>query len=116
MTESLHPADLTQQLLLQLMNEVGAVGTRVADIAGQLTLILQEQHRAADGRQDIYVRLNKLELAAAEVARITPLVDKHETAHNQTAGAIGFGRFLWPMVVAAGTSVATMLGLRFTGH
>jgi hypothetical protein len=113
---SIQPADLTQQLLLQLMNEVGALGTKLGDVAGQNTLILQEQKRAADSRQVVYDKLNRFEVAAAEVARLTPLVNKLDEHHNQTVGAIGFGRFLWPMLVAAGTSIATLLGIKFTGH
>ncbi len=116
MTDSRPPANLTESLLLQLMNEVGALGTKLGDVAGQNTLIMQEQKRAADGRQFIYDRLNKFDIAAAEVARLTPLVNKLDEHHNQTVGALGLGRFLWPMVIAAGTSIATMLGIKFTGH
>lgn len=113
---TIDPADLTQQLLLQLMNEVGALGTKLGDVAGQNTLILQEQQRSAGARQVMYDKLNKFDITAAEVTRLTPLVNKLDEHHNQTVGALGLGRFLWPMLIAAGTSVATMLGIKFTGH
>lgn len=109
-------ADLTQQLLFRLMTEVGGLGVKIADVAGQNTMILEEQHRASEGRQAIYDKLTKVDLLSQEVDRLTPLVDKHEVSHNRTGGVIGFHQMMWPVVAAILSSLAAVFGLKWSGH
>lgn len=57
----------------------------------------------------IQEKLDKIDALSQTVSRISPLVDKHEARHNQTEGAMHFGKWVWTMV--AGGAGAAILSL-----
>lgn len=108
-------ASISQSLLLQIAEQLSGVDQRIGVLQGQTMEIIREQARAADGRKTIYDQMNRIPGIEAAIARIAPLVDKHETKHNEASGALSLGRLLLPMgsgAVGAGlTIVAKKLGL-----
>lgn len=94
--------DLTQQLLLELLNGVAGLNAQVSNVQGQNNIIIQEQQRAAEGRKQTYDRLRAVEEGMITVKRIAPLVDKHEQHHQRTVGAVWLGRTLWAALAGAG--------------
>jgi hypothetical protein len=103
-------ADLSQQLMLQMLNDFSALTAQISNLEGQSNLIIAEQQRAAAGRQLMYEKLNKIDALTATVERIAPLVDAHERTHNQALGAMWFGRVLWGVIAgAAGAGIAMLI-------
>lgn len=86
---------LSQQLLMELLNNVANLTTQVGNLQGQANIIIAEQERAAEGRTQLYERVRKVEEAAAIVARIAPLVEDHEKKYQRGIGAMWLGKALW---------------------
>jgi hypothetical protein len=103
-------ASLSEQLLLELLSDVSGLRSQISNVQGQNNMIIAEQQRAAEGRVQLYDRMRVLEEAAGTVKRIAPLVDKHETRHNETSGAMSFGRTLW---AAFGGGIGAALAFLF---
>lgn len=110
------PADLSQSLLLQALDQLGGLSREVSIVQGQNNIIIQEQERAAEGRRLMHEKLNKMDMLTANVDRISPLVDKHEDKHNQAIGAMWLGRTLWIIVSGAVGAAITLLFNKFGVH
>ncbi len=101
---------LSQQLLMELLNNVAALSGQVGNLQGQANIIIAEQERAAEGRAQLYERLRKVEESAAIVARIAPLVEDHEKKHQRGIGAMWLGKTLWAAGAGgAGAALASLL-------
>lgn len=110
------PADLSQSLLLQALDQLGGLSREVSIVQGQNNIIIQEQERAAAGRAVMHAKLNKIDGLSQIVDRISPLVDKHEDKHNQAIGAMWLGRTLWIVVSGAVGAAVTLLFNKYGGH
>lgn len=110
------PADLSQSLLLQALDQLGGLSREVSIVQGQNNIIIQEQERAAAGRAIMHEKLNKIDGLSQTVDRISPLVDKHEDKHNQAIGAMWLGRTLWIVVSGAVGAAVTLLFNKYGGH
>jgi hypothetical protein len=89
---------VVQSLLLQVLSQLSEVDGRLGVMQGQNSEIIREQQRAADSRKEVYEQLRELPAIKAQLARISPLVDAHETKHNRAEGALSLGK-----VVLAGS-------------
>lgn len=101
--------DLGQSLQLQALEQLAGLSREVSIVQGQNNIIIQEQARAATGRAAMYEKLNKIDILAATVDRITPLVQKHEDRHNQAIGAMWAGRAIWGISAGAIGAAITLL-------
>jgi hypothetical protein len=102
---------LSQSLLLQALEQISALDTKIGVVQGQNNLIIAEQKSAAEGRRLMYEKINRIDVLEAAVHRIAPLVDKHEEKHNQAAGAMWLGKTLWALGAgAAGALLASIAG------
>jgi hypothetical protein len=100
---------LSQSLLLQALEQLSGVDQRIGILQGQCIEILREQQRAADGREKIYAKINHIDVLAVEIARLAPMVDRHERKYNETRGAMSFGRTLLSLLSgAAGAGLALL--------
>lgn len=115
MTE-INPADLSQSLLLQALDQLGGLSREVSIVQGQNNIIIQEQERAAAGRAVMHEKLNKIDGLSQIVDRIAPLVDAHEKQYNQAIGAIWLGRTLWVVVSGAVGAAITIVFNKFGVH
>lgn len=97
-------------LELQLLSKLGELQQQVGGILAQTSQIVAEQSRSADGRREIYDKLNALSLTAAEVERIAPLVDKHEATHQRGVGVGRFANTVWMVVSGSLVALLTLLG------
>jgi hypothetical protein len=97
--------NLTQDLLLQVIEQLSAVAGSVGILQGQINIVIAENQLAAQKRQAMYEKLNKIDSIESTMKRIEPLVDKHEERHNQAVGAWHFGRWIWT-VIAGGAGAA----------
>jgi hypothetical protein len=114
-TEKIIQPNLTQDLLLQVIEQLSAVAGSVGVLQGQINIVIAENERAAQKRQAMYERLNRIDSIESTLKRIEPLVDKHEERHNQAVGAVHFGRWIWT-VIAGGAGAAVMTAIQwFTG-
>jgi hypothetical protein len=111
--------EISNSLLLQALNDIGALGQQIAVVQGQNTEIINEQRNAAAGRRETHERLRQLEMtsarSAAELERIGPLVDGHEKAHQRSVGMVWLVRALWLALAGlcgAAGALATLFGLR----
>jgi hypothetical protein len=108
-------ASMSQSLLLQIIEQLSGVDQRIGVLQGQTMEVIREQARAADGRKLIWEQMNRIPGIEATIARMGPLVDKHETKHNEAAGALSLGRIMLGLVsgaLGAGlTIVAKKMGL-----
>lgn len=108
-------SSMSQSLLLQIIEQLSGVDQRIGVLQGQTMEVIREQQRAADGRKLIWDQMNRIPGIEASIARLSPLVDKHEVKHNEARGAMSLGRMLVPLLsgVAGGalTVVAKKLGL-----
>lgn len=93
----------------QILTALGGVQKQLGSLEAQTSAILAEQARANDGRREIYAKLEVFSLKAAEVDRIAPLVDKHETAHQRAAGVGRFVNAAWMAVSGAVIAAGTLL-------
>lgn len=100
--------DLSQSLLLQALEQMSGIDTRLSTLSGQVTEIIREQQRVAEGRKGIYDKINRIDGLAAEMARIAPLVADHEKKHNQAAGAVSLGRSLMALAGGVFGAAATL--------
>lgn len=107
--------DLSQSLLLEMMQQVSALSGQIGVVQGQNNLIIAEQKHAAEGRQVIYAKLSRIDTIEQTVVRIAPLVDKHEKTHNETTGALTLGKTLWAAGAGAFGAGATFLVQWVTG-
>jgi hypothetical protein len=111
--------NLTNDLLLQLIEQVTAVDKQVAVVQAQAVLIINEQQRAAEGRKETHERLRKVEQSLGTVGntveRIAPLVDSHERTHQRGMGAIWAARGFWGAVAGGTGAAATYLLQSLTG-
>jgi hypothetical protein len=89
--EKIIQPNLTQDLLLQVIEQLTAVAGSIGVMQGQINLLIAENERAAQERQAMYERLNRMDSLESTLKRIEPLVDKHEERHNQAVGAVHFG-------------------------
>lgn len=106
---------VSQSLLLQALEQISAIDGKIGVLQGQNNLILADQKSAADGRKAIYDKLNRVDVLASTVDRIAPLVDKHEATHQQAAGAMSLGKWLWTISAGAIGAGLTMIVQRVTG-
>jgi hypothetical protein len=104
--------NLTQDLLLQVIEQLSAVAGSVGILQGQINIVIAENQLAAQKRQAMYEKLNKIDSIESTMKRIEPLVDKHEERHNQAVGAWHFGRWIWT-VIAGGAGAAIMSGIQW---
>lgn len=107
--------DISQSLLLQALEQISMLDGKIGVVQGQNNIIIADQAQAAQGRQKIYEKLNKIDVMSATMDRIVPLVDKHEARHNKTQGAMSLGRVLWGMSAGAIGAGITMLLQWFAG-
>jgi hypothetical protein len=102
---------LSQSLLLQALEQISALDTKIGVVQGQNNLFIAEQKSAAEGRRLMYEKIKGIDVLEAAVHRIAPLVDKHEEKHNQAAGAMWLGKTLWALGAgAAGALLASIAG------
>jgi hypothetical protein len=111
-TEKIIQPNLTQDLLLQVIEQLSAVAGSVGVLQGQINIVIAENERAAQKRQAMYERLNRIDSIESTLKRIEPLVDKHEERHNQAVGAVHFGRWIWT-VIAGGAGAAIMSAIQW---
>lgn len=101
--------DMSQVLLQEVLKQLSEVGGRLGVLQGQASEIIREQQRAADGRKEIYAKVNRIPAIEAELGRLSPLVDRHERKQNEAAGAMWLGKVMLPMgsgVFGAGLTLA----------
>ena len=116
-TEKIIQPNLTQDLLLQVIEQLSAVAGSVGVLQGQINIVIAENERAAQKRQAMYERLNRIDSIESTLKRIEPLVDKHEERHNQAVGAVHFGRWIWTVIAGgAGAAVMTFVQWLIGGH
>lgn len=70
---------LEQSLLLQAIEQISAVDHKIGVLQGQMNHVIGIQEK-----------LDKIDAIGNTVARIAPLVDKHEQKHNREEGAKTF--------------------------
>src|SRR4051812_25373111 len=92
---------LSQSMLPQLMEQLSAVDGKIGVLQGQANVIIKVQENAATGREVMYDKMNAMDVVAAEVKRLTPLVDGHEKKQNQATGAMWLGKTLWAVCAGA---------------
>jgi hypothetical protein len=115
--EKIIQPNLTQDLLLQVIEQLTAVSGSIGILQGQINLLIAENQRAAQTRQAMYEKLNKIDPIESTLKRIEPLVDKHEERHNQAVGAVHFGRWIWTVIAGgAGAAVMTFVQWLIGGH
>lgn len=107
MVQEVQPS-LSQSLLLQVMEQLSALDGKIGVLQGQCNIIITEQERAAEGRRVIYAKLNKIDVIEAELGRIAPLVDAHETKSNRAAGAMSLGRAMLAFSSGAAGALITL--------
>ena len=116
-TEKTIQPNQTQHLLLQVIEQLTAVAGSIGVMQGQINLLIAENQRAAQTRQAMYEKLNKIDPIESTLKRIEPLVDKHEERHNQAVGAVHFGRWIWTVIAGgAGAAVMTFVQWLIGGH
>lgn len=96
-------------LHLEILAELGVLSRQLGNVEAQNTLIIAEQERAAEGRQAMYQRLGALEIVAAEVKRLTPLVDNHEIKYQQSKGAAIALKALWGAMAGGGGAAVVLI-------
>jgi hypothetical protein len=89
-TEKTIQPNQTQHLLLQVIEQLTAVASSIGVMQGQINLLIAENQRAAQTRQTMYKKLNKIDPIESTLKRIEPLVDNHEERHNQAVGRRSF--------------------------
>lgn len=90
--------DMSQSLLLQALEQLSGLDRSLGILQGQCNEIIREQQRAADGRKEIYDKVNRIPAIEAELDRLSPLVDGHEKKSNRADGALSAGRALLAFV------------------
>lgn len=101
--------DMSQSLLLQALEQLSGVDQRLGVLQGQANEIIREQQRAADGRRELYAKVNRIDAIEATVDRIAPLVDAHEKQKNRADGALSLGRTVLAMSSGAfGAAIALL--------
>lgn len=100
---------LEQSLQLQALEQMSEISSSLGILQGQMNLVLSEQQRAAEKRERMYEKLNKIDIIEQQLERIVPLVDKHEEHHNHRVGAVNLGRLIWGLL--AGGAGAGILSL-----
>ena len=100
----------------QILTALAGVQKQLGSLEAQTTAILAEQARANDGRREIYAKLETFALTAAQVNRIAPLVDKHETAHQRASGIGRFVSAAWMVVSGALIAAGTTIAQHYWGH
>jgi len=100
-------------LELQVLGKLSELSQQVGVVQAQTAQIIQEQGRAADVRRETYGKLNSLALVAAEVQRLSPLVDAHEIKH-QRGLALGLAvNTAWLAISGCIGAVVTLVGNHF---
>lgn len=114
MTQEVQPS-FSNSLQLEILQQVSSLGIALGNLQGQANLIISEQATAAASRKAIYDKLSRLEAMEGTLARITPLVDKHEKQHNEAAGAMWLGKTLWAAGAGGVGAAGTLLMQWITG-
>lgn len=103
-----------QQLQLQILAQLGELGQQLGVLQAQSTHIMVEQAKGATDRKGIYDKLNEFAIVAAEVGRLTPLVDGHERKNQRAIGAVWLINALWTLGAGGLGAALSFVISRFT--
>lgn len=100
---------------LDLMQSLGELRHQVGIVQAQNSHIIKEQDQAAERRQRMYEKLDKIEPMSQKLEGIAPLVVEHERAWQRQIGMAWLVRGSWTIGGGAVGAVAVKLLQYLTG-